>query len=86
MKYYLPVILLAALLAGCASPVPKVIREPLPGEIGVAQARADLEANVGKRVRWGGSIVKVENRPKETLIEVVSRPLGDRGRPLSSRG
>jgi outer membrane lipoprotein len=81
MKHSVPVILLAALLAGCASPVPKVIREPLPGEIGVAQARADLDAHIGKRVRWGGSIVKVENRPKETVIELVSRPLGDRGRP-----
>ncbi len=42
------------------------------------------DAFVGKRVRWGGTIVTVENRRTETWLEIVARPLQRGGRPTST--
>ena len=30
---------------------------------------------VGKKARWGGLIVGVENKPQQTLVEIVHFPL-----------
>src|SRR3569623_722142 len=43
--------------------------------------RGHVQQYIGTDVRWGGSIVKVENRPAETVLEIVARPLQDYGRP-----
>ena len=84
MTRYLLTLLCVAVLGGCTTPVPQVIREPLPGSIAVAEARAHPQAHIGERVRWGGTIVKVENRQADTGVEVVSRPLSEGGRPLQT--
>jgi outer membrane lipoprotein len=73
---------LIALLSACASPVPSVIREPLPaGEPSLSQARANPDAYVGRRVRWGGTVESVQNRKTETWVELVQRELDSGGRP-----
>lgn len=74
-------VLVLALLAGCATALPSAIREPIPGGPEVAEARANLKAQMGKRVRWGGTIVRLENRRNETWLEVVARELERGGRP-----
>ena len=63
---------------GCAVPPPELAGGPFP-EIGIADARRD-EA-LGTRVRWGGTIVRVEPRRDETCFEIVRRPLGAQARP-----
>ncbi len=71
------------LLTGCASTVPKSIATPPPGNPVVAEVRSDLARFLGAQVRWGGTIVAVENKASQTWIELVSRGLTSNGRPLS---
>lgn len=75
------VVATAIVLFGCAATVPEAIRETPPGNPSPVEVRATPERFVGERVRWGGTITNVENRQKETWIEVVARQLGDSGRP-----
>ena len=74
-------LLLTLVLAGCATTVPRSIREAAPGNITVAQARAAGARLVGSQIRWGGTIADIENHPTETWIDVVDRPLESDGRP-----
>lgn len=76
----LAVLLCLSLIGACASPVPKAVRETPQPQLGLAEARSGSAA-VGARVRWGGTIAKVENRAGETWVEIVERPLGDDGKP-----
>ncbi len=75
-------VVLAVLGAACTT-VPAVIREPIAGPE-PAQVRADPGRFVGQAVRWGGTVVAVENRPDETDVEIVSRPLQRNGRPVQT--
>lgn len=74
--------LVAALAAGCASRLPKQITEAPPGDPSVSQVRADLERFTGAVVRWGGTIVAVDNSADEVAtLEIVARDLRRDGRP-----
>lgn len=70
-------------LTACASDIPRDIRVGSPTAPGVNQARGN-NALVGSRVRWGGTIAAVENSTRDTLIQIVSRPLGSDGTPKST--
>lgn len=72
------------LLSGCASQIPLEIREPPAASPLFSQVRDDPKAYQGQPVRWGGTIVKVENRPTETWVEVLAKELGSEGRPVES--
>ena len=69
------------LLVGCATPPIDAINQAPPGDPSLADVRTRIEEFVGKRVRWGGNIVAVENRARDTQIFIVARPLDDYGRP-----
>ena len=73
--------LLLILGAGCATGVPEAVRRSAPGDPGVAQVQANIKAHLGRPVRWGGEIVRVENRKTETVVEILARPLRRSGRP-----
>lgn len=72
------------LLAACAS-VPKDLsvadNEIL---IGFAEEVNSPGANQGLSARWGGVIAKVENKAKDTVIEVVNFTLNSSARPKQS--
>ncbi|HUW99020.1 MAG TPA: Slp/YeaY family lipoprotein [Acidiferrobacter sp.] len=68
------------LLAGCASPMPQELRQPHISHATVAAARAH-QVSLGLRVRWGGIITQVTNRPASTWIQIISKPLRASGRP-----
>ena len=72
----------AAMAAGCASAVPEAIRKPPPDAPTVAQVRESPGCCTGRAVRWGGRILGVENRAKETRITVLALPLAADGEPL----
>lgn len=55
-----------------------------PIDLTLSQVRADVARYVNERVRWGGSIVAVKNRSRDTQIEIVARSLDDYGRPRQS--
>lgn len=69
------------LLAGCATTVPEAIRTAPSSDISVAKARADAKAYIGQRVRWGGTVARVENHEASTDLEIVARELDRLGRP-----
>ncbi len=73
----------ACVLTGCQSSVPIEIRQPVLDAPSIAQVQQDPQSGKGKRVRWGGVIASVENRADDTWVEVVSKTLGDQGRPVS---
>lgn len=77
----LALVLAAALLGGCATPVPSSIRSGEGEAVTVEQARAGGDRLEGTRVRWGGRILAVHNGPEETLLEVLSLPLSRGGEP-----
>lgn len=78
------VLLVLALLGGCATPAYNPISDPDFKGPPLEQVRANPEAYVDRRVRWGGSIAGVENRRDETWVEVVEYPLSAQGRPRTS--
>jgi len=83
-RYYLSALALAVmLLTACASQVPDAIRMAPGNEVSVRTAQHSPKTYIGTQVRWGGDIISVENRPNETWIEVLSRPLDYAGEPNS---
>lgn len=77
---YCTLVLLA--LSGCQSSVPLEIRsEPAPS-LSISQVQADVSAREGWPVRWGGTIVEIENKSAETWVEVLGTALDSEGRPM----
>jgi outer membrane lipoprotein len=73
---------LTVLFSGCASNVPKAIQEPVAGAPDLAAVSADPDVYKGRAVRWGGAIARVENREKETVVEIVAFRLDAFGEPI----
>ncbi len=76
--------LTAVLLSACASHVPEAIRMAPTSEISIRAVQHSPNRYIDNQVRWGGDIIAIENRPNETWIEVLARPLGYAGEPNSS--
>ncbi len=68
------------LVAGCVS-APNAIRFESATHLPLQQAVQQPEAHKGTSVRWGGLVARVENRPEDTLVEIVGQPLDSMGRP-----
>lgn len=79
-------LLLAALVAlgGCATPSVDPMQQVPPGDPSPSQVRHDIDRFVGKKVRWGGVVIGVENHANYTSIEILARSLDDYGRPQPS--
>jgi len=70
----------SVLLGACAT-APK----PLQGAFTpVTPREAVAGSQVGTSVRWGGRIVETRPGQDNTCFQLISRPLGGTGRPLSS--
>lgn len=80
MRIAVSALIASLFLVACASQVPQVIREAPESKLSLAAARS-ASPPIGARVRWGGTIAKVENQQADTLIEIVERPLDGEGRP-----
>jgi len=77
-------LMLVALVAGCASQPPAPISKIPPGNLTVAEVRSDVDHFIGSEVRWGGTITKVENKATQTWVEVIGRELRKDGQPKMS--
>lgn len=71
------------LLSGCASNLPVVIQQAPISNPAVSQVQEDSGSYVGQYVRWGGTIIGVENKHDSTWVEVLARPLNHFGRPIT---
>lgn len=85
-SYKFGFIIAAVLLTGCATQVPAPISTIPAGNLSVAEAQSDPARFKGTAVRWGGMITRVENRPSQTWVEVVSHELQKNGEPLPESG
>jgi len=72
----------AFVITGCASK-PSKPEAPEP-TLAIKSVLDSPEQYTGQRMRWGGTIAKVENKAATTQIEIVSRELGKKGRPKSN--
>jgi outer membrane lipoprotein len=77
-----PICLWGGLLAGCASAVPEILRHPTGTEVSVAQVQEDPTPWLGRTLRWGGTLISVQNRARGTDLELLAKPLGHDGEPL----
>ena len=75
------------LLGGCAtSQVPEGIRDSALPSPAVAEVQQQPATFIGRRVRWGGSILNVHNARETTSIEILARPLNGSGEPDDTAG
>ena len=51
---------------------------------GVASVIKNPELHQRSSVRWGGTLVSIENTEDATLLEIIGRPLNSDGRPIES--
>lgn len=75
---------LAVLISGCATTVSERIARPPAVDLGVPEAREDIGAHTGEAIRWGGTIIAVDNDAEESRLEIIARPLRRDGRPLDA--
>lgn len=68
-------------LSGCASPVPKPVRQPPADNPELQQVREHPERFQHRPVRWGGEIIEVRNQPAHSDVLVLARSLDDDGEP-----
>ena len=70
-----------SILFGCAVQPPAPIARIPAGNVSVTEVHSDTSRFKGAEVRWGGEISRVDNKPKETWIELVARDLMQNGQP-----
>ncbi|RLB06480.1 MAG: hypothetical protein DRG50_05605 [Deltaproteobacteria bacterium] len=75
-------ILIIFLLTGCAPVISKGVLKEVDRSISFEQLLEEPEAYKGKTLLLGGDIIETQNLPAKTLIIVLQRPLGHRGRPV----
>lgn len=76
-------LLATALVTACSGSAPELIKKTPINEISVNQVQKEVEPFIGHRVRWGGTIIAVENMKDKTVIELLSRPLSKGGEPIA---
>jgi outer membrane lipoprotein len=84
MRIFIVLCVIVASLGGCASHIPVKIRQAVPDSPRLPQVGQNPDSFVGRSVRWGGTIVKIENKENETWVELVEKDVGSYGRPRDS--
>ncbi len=79
-----PLLLLFTLLPGCASQPPEALRDAPQESPSLGQVKSQPDSYAEVRLRWGGTIARVENLPQTTRIEIVARKLYSTGEPIAS--
>lgn len=77
---FMPIVLLLSML-GCAPVISKQIREQVKPDITPEAVLSDPEHYKGEMIVISGIIIEAENTKEETLLKVLQRPAGSRGKP-----
>jgi outer membrane lipoprotein len=78
MKNYLLVAVFA--LTACSN-LPPAIKDPPAFDLSYQEGLVNNAKYKNAPVRWGGTIVEVENEPSFSAIQILLYPLGSSGRP-----
>jgi outer membrane lipoprotein len=68
-------------MTGCASDVPVDITKDITPVLVFSQMHENIPRYIGRQVRYGGTLIKVNNRDSITELEILSLPLGGNGLP-----
>lgn len=74
---------LLTMVSACAPVIPQEILKTVDQTITFEQLLKNPDANIGKAVLLGGTIVKATNLSDGTLIEVIQQPLNTRYMPIN---
>lgn len=69
------------LLIGACSNIPETIRYAPEADIRLSDVQKNFSAYQGGRVRWGGTLLEVENTETSTTLQILAYPLRYNGRP-----
>lgn len=78
MKYILAI---ACLILQACSNLPPAIQDPPAFDLSYQEALNNSAKHKNAPVRWGGTIVEIENEPGYSALQVLLYPLGSYGRP-----
>lgn len=68
-------------MAGCAPVISKQVREQVRPDITFTEVLNDPEQYKGQMILLSGMVLKTENTKEGTLVQVLQRPSGFRGKP-----
>lgn len=69
------------MLNACATKVPESIRQATTNKLSINEVRNNPSKFNNDRIRWGGVIIKTENRAEQTQLMILAYPLVSLGRP-----
>jgi len=72
------------LLTACSSHIPAEIKQPVLNAPSIQQVRHSSSEYISRKVRWGGTILKTENKQNASWLSIVAFPLNSDGRPMQS--
>jgi len=72
------------LLTACSSHIPAEIKQPVDDAPDILKTQLNPGRYTGHNVRWGGTIINVENKQDTSWLSIVGFPLNSDGRPLES--
>lgn len=73
--------ILAAIAAGCLSPIEKHLRARIDRSVTFSLLRQNPDAFLGRTVVFGGVIVRVENQKEKTVLEILEKRLDPWSKP-----
>ncbi len=76
-------VLTILLLAGCASVISREVLREVDQNVSFEQLLEEPEAYKGRTLLLGGDIIETQNLPDKTVVVVLQRPLGFRGKPAA---
>lgn len=76
---------LSVFVSACSSNIPLEISEPVEASPELSQVRANPEAFLSQKLRWGGVILSSENRENTSRLVIVAFPLNGKTRPRIDR-
>ncbi|KKO20176.1 MAG: Slp family lipoprotein [Candidatus Brocadia sp.] len=79
-SYGIPV-LVFLFMAGCAPVISKQVREQVRPEVTFAEVFNDPGRYKGQMIVLSGIVLKTENTKEGTLLQILQRPAGFRGKP-----
>jgi outer membrane lipoprotein len=82
-KTTFPFLVFIFMLSACASNIPIEIQQDA-NDITIDAVRSNFERYKGQYVRWGGTIIGVENNESDSWIEIVGKQLNSYGKPKYS--
>lgn len=71
-------------VSSCSSNIPLNISQEIQGAPSFTQIQKQPEAYLDQPLRWGGTILKTDNKQGSSWVTIVAFPLSNNGQPVES--